>query len=59
MARTGWYRDHPPSCTCWRCNEGRRRGQRDSGGSLGKVAAWIVASALVAGAVWLVIQEII
>ena len=23
MVRTGWYEEHPPGCTCWRCNEGR------------------------------------
>lgn len=21
--RPNWYGDHPPACTCWRCNEGR------------------------------------
>ena len=25
MARTGWYRDHPLHCTCYWCNEGRRK----------------------------------
>ena len=28
MARTGWYRDHPRSCTCYWCNEGRKQGGR-------------------------------
>ena len=28
--RSNWYGDHPPACTCWRCNEGRgnRRDRR-------------------------------
>lgn len=25
MARSGWYGDHPPHCTCYWCNEGRHK----------------------------------
>ena len=59
MARRNWYSDHPPSCTCWRCNEGRRRGEdRSSGESGGRwwVFLGVILLILIGCAVWLAVD---
>ena len=71
MARTVWCSNHPPNCTCYRCNELRmkrrpspppqRRGlgqptSRSKGG-FGKVLVWLLVITLAAGGGWLAADD--
>ena len=50
--RAHWYYDHPPACTCVKCQEGRSGGTPPAGGGRGKIWALILIVAL-GGGVWL------